>query len=813
LEWQKRYGRLRDIALYSLILGQALLFQAQKDPSISFSSDNVRHIEDYLDQAVAGLRKVGQQQGLPRALLVRAAWYRLRQEFSKAWGDLDEVREITERGKMRIHLADLHLEFTRLSFCESHYQSAQNHLSIAARIIEETGYHRHDQEIKALRILVKNAELLQHENPELRKTAVKALEALERPEVFHLFGERLLKQDEKIEKIITNSLKKLSKSRVIQYIETSLFENGQIAAKALPVVATNEGIGTLLAYKYSHPEIDLDYAENSQVLLFRKISHVREFKRLWDQSESLITTGDMVTFSQSVSKISQTFCEALRLSSSKSQKISGMLSIGMVDISSILPTLPFNSKIPIVFAQSQGLLEQDLEKLPSILKHELPDAGRVVIMVLFVEPAQIKKLHTIVKQTLRKVFGYIILLLDYKGLIATIGAKNPQQTLRDILLSEIDLHSISPFTTDGPTPDNMFFGREKELWEICEYANKASFALIGGRKIGKTSILKRLERVRLPDANFQPYHFTCERMDQKEPTKSDFLQAVVNVWSPKKITESLNCFVDLLNYLPRSKPLVFLIDEVDRLIETDCRNGWPLFRELRALTEEKLCQFVFAGERILREAVHDSTGRLYNFPKVKKIGFLNFENVKELVTRPLKEMNIELVNEEYIVEKIWFFTMGHPNIVQKICARLIKDLDLKRERRISPHDVENVIAKPEVQHEDFLMVFWGHTTILERILTLVISQQESEYYSSRQIRRILQDRLNLSPKVREVNEALSRLVELRSILKKTSQGYYTFFVQTFPEVIAKTITAEDMLEELVEAYQEFGDIIEPTSYS
>jgi len=69
---------------------------------------------DYLNQAVTGLREAGQYQELPRGLFARAFYYRLQQQFSQAWEDLDEAREIAERGDMGLWLVDYHLEAGRV---------------------------------------------------------------------------------------------------------------------------------------------------------------------------------------------------------------------------------------------------------------------------------------------------------------------------------------------------------------------------------------------------------------------------------------------------------------------------------------------------------------------------------------------------------------------------------------------------------------------------------------------------------------------------------------------------------------------------
>jgi tetratricopeptide (TPR) repeat protein len=80
----------------------------------------------HLDQAVTFLRRSGQLYYLPRALLARGTPH-----------DLEEVFRIATRSGMRLHLADYHL--------------ARGNLAEAERLIQETGYHRRDPELAALR--------------------------------------------------------------------------------------------------------------------------------------------------------------------------------------------------------------------------------------------------------------------------------------------------------------------------------------------------------------------------------------------------------------------------------------------------------------------------------------------------------------------------------------------------------------------------------------------------------------------------------------------------------------------------------------
>ena len=82
-------------------------------------------VKKWLDEAVDGLRKAGEQEFIAQGLLARAGCYRVvakwgkgkgtgspieepreQQSRTRAWGDLEEAREIAERGEMKLFQAD-----------------------------------------------------------------------------------------------------------------------------------------------------------------------------------------------------------------------------------------------------------------------------------------------------------------------------------------------------------------------------------------------------------------------------------------------------------------------------------------------------------------------------------------------------------------------------------------------------------------------------------------------------------------------------------------------------------------------------------
>ncbi len=143
--WAERRKGLLDIALDHLSLGRAELLGYGADGNGDFAE-----AESQLNQAVEGLRMAGGQEFVPRGLLARAAYFRVAGKFGRARRDLDEVMRIATRSGMRLHECDAHLELARLSIAEGKPDAARNHLARAVELVEETGYHRRDEEVQKL---------------------------------------------------------------------------------------------------------------------------------------------------------------------------------------------------------------------------------------------------------------------------------------------------------------------------------------------------------------------------------------------------------------------------------------------------------------------------------------------------------------------------------------------------------------------------------------------------------------------------------------------------------------------------------------
>ncbi len=155
LEWAEQNNvSLLDIAYNHLILGRAHLGLALMAPRMTALGEEAEadftQAAEHLEYALEVLRRAGQEDDLPRGLLAQAALRRLQGDLPAAETDLTEALEIAERGSMRLHECDAHLEWARLCRQRGDREGLQRHVARARWLVEETGYGRRRREVEWL---------------------------------------------------------------------------------------------------------------------------------------------------------------------------------------------------------------------------------------------------------------------------------------------------------------------------------------------------------------------------------------------------------------------------------------------------------------------------------------------------------------------------------------------------------------------------------------------------------------------------------------------------------------------------------------
>ncbi len=153
LEWVTPHQLLLEIGLDNLSLGRAHVMIAARDGTDDYDAGSA-----HLDCAVDGLRLAGSQDHIPRGLLARASFRRLRSDYDAALLDLEEAMDLATRCGMGLFETDACLEYGRVYLDmadgeadEGYRELAEGYVDRAEGLIEKTGYHRRDDELGELR--------------------------------------------------------------------------------------------------------------------------------------------------------------------------------------------------------------------------------------------------------------------------------------------------------------------------------------------------------------------------------------------------------------------------------------------------------------------------------------------------------------------------------------------------------------------------------------------------------------------------------------------------------------------------------------
>ena len=455
------------------------------------------------------------------------------------------------------------------------------------------------------------------------------------------------------------------------------------------------------------------------------------------------------------------------------------------------PTLRLGlpSRFPIVFvleSEWQRTDVQDIRDLMSVLR-----ATAFFALVVLIDETPTAKEEARSLATAAGSGADDFIFLNYNDLRSLFLARDPRRRLVDAILEQADLTLVSPYVTSGPVPDNMFFGRDYEIKAIIRTIRDRNYAILGGRKIGKTSVLTKLHRMLEQTSGFRPYYVDCEHIfDYRQ-----LLSSLALACQPPSVPVSVDDLRHLAVCLRRQnegKTIVFLFDEIDHLLTFDGQNQYHLFQMMRALTTEGLCRFIFCGERVLHRACHDSQHPLSSIIDAMELGCLSQRDALRIVTEPMDAMGVSFETEGKLPERVVALASGHPNLVQAICQMLIGRVNTRQDRIVWTHDL--AVVQDSQQFSDCVMeVVWGNTNTIGRLITVLMAHISA--FGAEDVRLAL---LNHGYRISRASleETLRDLV-LLSVLRQRGEQY-TFAAQAFTAIMSDPHIASGFSEGLLE---------------
>ncbi|MFI8618517.1 ATP-binding protein [Acidovorax sp. NPDC077693] len=274
-----------------------------------------------------------------------------------------------------------------------------------------------------------------------------------------------------------------------------------------------------------------------------------------------------------------------------------------------------------------------------------------------------------------------------------VGGEALQVLLR-LLAAQLRITRISPYQTRGGiTREGSFFGRAQLLARVIN-REPANYLVVGGRQLGKSSLLKAVQR-RLQGHPHTVCHYVSLRDHRLAPRMA--LQFGLPADTP------LEAIVDHLQAQYQGKRLYLLIDEADLFFRDESHNGYPQLSTLRALSEEGRCWFMLAGFwDLYATAVLDYQSPLRNFGEVLAIGGLERAACRDLATEPLRRLRLGFASDT-LVEKLVDASGQRANLVAILCQECLEALQ-PSERAIEAHHLAQALASQPVQDA---LAGWG----------------------------------------------------------------------------------------------------------
>jgi len=495
----------------------------------------------------------------------------------------------------------------------------------------------------------------------------------------------------------------LDAAAVSRLITGLLDTRDMVTADELPL-ANGPAVLSLARYVQNHSQLALTLASGGQQLAWTQPELVAEARGLFhrfDEHRALALLARCIN------------TELPELHSDESLKWT---------VVSTPDSPPFTGRL-LVAAHGRGHSAETRTKLSRhTLEHSTGSAFSILLVDRDLTEAEVES-----HRKRQAVLPTNIIVLGPNFLKRLARATDPMRILNEVVLDQSDLSKVSPFILSNATPTRMFYGRAAEAATILATVGTNSVALLGSRRIGKTSLLRQV-RTELEEANFLPFFGDCQTVR----TWQDFGELASTQWgvetSAQFRPQHLHDLVKALG-AGSDKPVVILLDEIDQLLEWDRTHEddsvpEAFFRACRSLSQEGRAQFVFSGERAIAKRIWDPESPHWNFCRPLPLTQLTREAATSLLVRPLKAIGINVADETKFGDEAWRFTSGHPQIAQQLGDKLVRRLDAKANRRSLELDWEDVSNAAETYDfaEHYLNTYWGQANPLEREISLLVAQ-------------------------------------------------------------------------------------------
>ncbi|MEZ4674669.1 MAG: ATP-binding protein [Caldilineaceae bacterium] len=398
-----------------------------------------------------------------------------------------------------------------------------------------------------------------------------------------------------------------------------------------------------------------------------------------------------------------------------------------------------------------------------------------------------------------------VMVLDAEDQAAILVSRRPSGELLNRLSQQVSLSVLSPYETSKPVTGSRFFGREAEVRRII--SSDANFAIMGIRRIGKTSLLKEIgERYTIHAqesgdklAEERVIFLDCSSIKSAE----HFMQEIVRKLHPQELTRINHRhfplhFPDFLNRMAKryQGPLVFLLDEFDELLVA-IANDRDILEALRSSSNTDSARYIVAGFRRLLQEVSNLDSPFFNFVKPLRLKEFTSNEAAAMIIEPMRNLGVHLERANEIVARIVQETASQPNLIQFYCSILIEQLDRMDVRTLTLEMLFSVHESEEFR-AFLLNTFMDNTSHLEKAIVfalLVKYYPETTAFDLEAIEDALAEQ-QVKGFFMDLDQACNNL-ELAGAFVRKGKLYY-FATPIFAEVLMESYNAKYLLRKVIE---------------
>jgi WD40 repeat protein len=336
----------------------------------------------------------------------------------------------------------------------------------------------------------------------------------------------------------------------------------------------------------------------------------------------------------------------------------------------------------------------------------------------------------------------------------------PVDAFAKLIAGYVKVARISPYQTSaGVSKESAFFGRAQIISDI-QHREPANYLLVGGRQLGKSSLLLALKRRYDQDEGVD-----CSYVSVGKATIESKIAGALGM----QTSSPLEVVLDRLAEMKPGKRRLLLLDEADVFVQRDAERGHACLNGFRSLSGEGRCQFVLAGFwSLYRSASFDYHSPIKNFAETISIGALEPDACRELAIRPMEALNLHYEADD-LVARILDLTGGRANLIAIICDQMLKGLGLAQ-RELGEADLERALESRSLRSA---LEGWANLTgeessdRLDRLIVYGLIGREE--FGLGEVLELLTE-LGLDTMPERVKESLTRL-ELAFIIGRSQNRF------------------------------------------